>query len=89
MIGVSGYVHRLELLLEELSPVAKEQKFLITHGTEDPLIPFLQVKAQFERLKRAGIQVEWHEFRKAHTIAGDEELNVIRHFVKSRFGPGF
>jgi predicted esterase len=34
-------------------------------------------------LKSAGLQVEWHEFVKAHTIAGDQELEVIRDFVRA------
>ena len=29
----------------------------------------------------AGINIEWHEFRKAHTIAGEEELKIIQDFI--------
>lgn len=85
LIGISGYVHAPEQALNELSPVAKEQKFLVTHGTDDPLIPFEPVKQQVVMLKKAGIDVEWHEFEKAHTIAGEEELQVIRRFICKRF----
>jgi phospholipase/carboxylesterase len=81
LVGVSGYVYRPELLEQELSPVAKQQRMLFTHGTEDSLIPFAQVREQVQRLQRAGLQIEWHEFRKAHTIAGEEELSLIRAFI--------
>lgn len=81
LVGVSGYVHRPELLEQQLSPMAKEQRLLFTHGTHDPLIPFALVRQQVERLKLAGLPIEWHEFHKAHTIAGEEEIGLIRAFV--------
>jgi phospholipase/carboxylesterase len=82
LIGISGYSHQPEELVTELSTVAKQQRLLITHGTHDPLIPFQQVKAQVKLLKDAGIQIDWREFQKAHTIAGEDEVNVIRSFVE-------
>ena len=87
LIGVSGYVHEPERVLRELSPEARHQHFLITHGTRDPLIPFAEVRAQVARLKSAGLNLEWHEFAKAHTIAGEAELSVIRAFIRARFAP--
>lgn len=81
LIGVSGYVHEPDRLLEELSPVALEQRLLVTHGTEDPLIPFAQVREQINALKAEGLRIQWQEFVKAHTIAGEDELEVIREFV--------
>jgi phospholipase/carboxylesterase len=85
LVGISGYVHEPERLLQELSPVALQQRFLITHGTDDPLIPFAAVREQINLLKAEGVHIEWHEFVKAHTIAGEDELRVIRDFVCSRY----
>ena len=85
LVGISGYVHEPGRLIRELSPVALQQRFLITHGREDPLIPFAAVREQINLLKAEGIQIEWHEFVKAHTIAGEQELAVIREFVRARF----
>ena len=59
---------------------------LFTHGTQDPLIPFAEVRQQVEALKAAGLNIEWREFVKAHTIAGDEEVGLIRSFVRVAFG---
>lgn len=81
LVGVSGYVFEPEILLKELSAVAKQQRLLFTHGTQDPLIPFAQVREQINSLKAAGLPIEWHEFVKEHTIAGEEELEVIRKFI--------
>ena len=81
ILGISGYVCEPEKALKELSPVAFEQRFLVTHGTMDPLIPFQSARQQFQMLKSAGLNVQWHEFIKAHTIAGEAELAVIRNFI--------
>jgi len=82
IVGISGYAHEPEKLALELSPQAREQRFLVTHGTQDPLIPIEQVRPQIELLARAGLKIKWHEFVKPHTIAGEQELAVIRDFVQ-------
>ena len=82
IIGISGYVCEPDKLLKELSPVAMQQRVLMTHGTLDPLIPFAVVGEQVNLLKSAGLRIEWHEFVKAHTIAGEPELAVIRNFIR-------
>jgi len=81
--GVSGYVHEPEKLVSELSPEAAQQRFLITHGTRDPLIPVDQARPQIELLRRAGLRIDWREFVKPHTIDGDAELAVLRGFVSA------
>ena len=88
LIGVSGYAHEPEKLLQELSPGAKQQRILITHGTQDTLVPFAEVKEQVKLLKAGGLQIEWREFHKAHTIAGEAELSVIRGFIESCYANG-
>ena len=83
IVGISGYVCDPKQLVKELSPVAREQRLLLTHGRMDPMIPFASVRAQVEFLKAAGLNIEWHEFDKAHTIAGEPELRVIREFIRA------
>lgn len=82
LIGISGYIFEPEALVRELSPFATQQRILLTHGTQDGLIPLMPVKTQVALLRSAGIQIEWHEFAKGHTIAGEEELAVIREFIQ-------
>lgn len=81
LVGISGYVHEPEALVAEMSPAARAQRLLITHGLADPLIPFALVREQINELKAEGLNIEWHEFPKAHTIMGDAELDVIRDFI--------
>jgi phospholipase/carboxylesterase len=82
LIGISGCVHEPESLCQEFSPVARQQRLLVTHGLDDPLIPFGVAREQINRLKAEGIHIEWHELPKAHTIAGEYELEIIRDFVR-------
>lgn len=85
LVGISGYAHDPEALLREMSPVAKEQRFLVTHGTQDPLLPVEPVRGQMRRLRAGGLNLEWHEFVKPHTIEGDAEIGLIRSFVTRCF----
>jgi phospholipase/carboxylesterase len=80
VIGVSGYVHDVHRLLKLASPVAREQKFLITHGSEDPLIPFADAKKDFDILKAAGFQIDFRAFSKTHTIV-EPEFSLFRSFI--------
>ncbi len=82
IVGISGYVDEPERLLRELSPVARQQRFLLTHGTHDPLIPIQKTRQQVALLKEAGLRIEWREFVKGHTVAGEEEVAAIGQFVR-------
>ncbi len=86
LVGISGYVFEPEQTLNELSPVAKEQRLLITHGHFDPIVPFAVTREQINVLKGGGLHIAWHEFPKAHTIAGEPELEVIRDFIVAGYG---
>jgi phospholipase/carboxylesterase len=85
VVGISGYVCEPERIVRELSPVAKEQKFLVTHGTYDPLLAIEATRGQIQLLQRAGLNIRWEEFRKEHTIAGQAEIMMIREFVAGCF----
>ena len=85
VVGISGYVFEPSKVLLELSPVALEQRFLVTHGTFDPVVPFEKTRPQITKLQAAGLRIDWREFAKPHTIAGEEELGVIRKFVRAGY----
>ena len=87
LVGISGYVHEPEESLRDISPVARQQRFLVTHGFQDPIIPFLAVRKQIQDLKAAGLDISWHEFVKAHNIAGEAEVSLIRNFILAGYAP--
>ena len=86
MVGVSGHVHDPEQLLTDLAPVAREQRALVTHGTHDPLIPCAGVREQIAVLQMRGLNIQWKEYHKVHTIDGAQEVGEIRAFVRTCFG---
>ncbi|HMP83159.1 MAG TPA: serine esterase [Verrucomicrobiota bacterium] len=88
IVGISGYVCEPDRLVEELSPMAFQQRLLMTHGTLDPVIPFAVVREHVNVLKAAGLHVQWYEFAKPHTIAGEPELEIIRDFVAAGYSSG-
>jgi phospholipase/carboxylesterase len=85
VIGISGYVHEVGRLLKLASPVAREQRFLITHGTDDPLIPLRVAQTDFAALKAEGFQIDFRTYPKVHTII-EPELELFRSFIKERLG---
>jgi len=87
LVGISGYVHQPDELLNELAPVARELPILFTHGQFDQLIPFEPVRQQVQGLIRAGLQIEWREFPKVHTIHGEPEIEAIRQFLQRILAP--
>jgi phospholipase/carboxylesterase len=85
IVGLSGWVFEIENLIRDLTPVARSQRLLITHGHYDPLLPFAEAQKQVRQLKSAGLNIAWHEFPKEHTIYGIEEIDVIREFVRAGY----
>jgi phospholipase/carboxylesterase len=85
LVGISGYLHDPAALIREKSPAALEEPILITHGKRDPLIPVDMARRQIILMKEAGFQIEWHELDKPHTIAGEDELELIRRFLERVF----
>lgn len=85
VMSISGLVCEPDKLIQELSPVAKTQRVLATHGTFDAVLPFAVTKRQIRHLINAGVNIAWHEFPKEHTIAGEEEIRLIRDFITAGF----
>ncbi len=82
-LGVSGFIHQVESLVAEQTSFAKNQRFLLTHGTQDPLIPSAPVKSQVEFLQRQGFSFQWQDYPKEHTIYGEVELQCFREFLEN------
>lgn len=86
IVGVSGYAFAPERLEAELHPRAREQAWLMTHGTHDELLPIGRTRSHVQHLQALGIPVEWHEYPKAHTIDPEAELPLIRDWIAARWG---
>jgi phospholipase/carboxylesterase len=84
LVGVSGWVYDADLLTKDLSPVAKQQRILWTHGTRDTLLPIKDVRTRIETLKAAGLNIDWREYNKEHNFL-PQEFALIRDFVVKSF----
>jgi phospholipase/carboxylesterase len=83
-IGISGYCYDPQALLNESVPfVIHQGHWLITHGTQDDVLPVAVTRQQIEFLKQAGFAIQYQEFVKAHTIP-DEEIRMIRAWILDR-----
>ena len=80
IVGISGWAF-LERFEEELHSQALKQRWLITHGNADELLPIVRTHGQIERLQASGIPNAWHEFAKGHTIDPDLELPLIQEWI--------
>lgn len=83
LVGISGYAFEPEQLLAELSPVAREQRVLVTHGTRDPVIPIEASREAIGKLTQGGLGITWEEFNKVHTVDPIRELGVLRDFIRA------
>ena len=81
VVGVSGYVGMLNEYPEKLSPAARSQRILVTHGTMDPLLPLPQTEQQIRALQGMGLSIDWKVYEKEHTIDSSRELPDIRNFL--------
>lgn len=85
LVGISGFLTDPEGLANGFSPVAAQQRLLVTHGTHDPLLRIGTVRPQIQSLQKRGLKIQWHEFAKEHTIAGEAEISLIRAFVSAGY----
>ncbi len=86
IVGISGYVGpTAPQAPQDVHEQARRQAWLITHGTEDELLPIARSREQFQRLKALGLPIEWHEFAKGHTLDPHRELPLLREWIAGRW----
>ncbi|MCX7872440.1 MAG: hypothetical protein N2487_04065 [Verrucomicrobiae bacterium] len=81
IIGISGWASRKSGTLDCLNETSRSQRFLITHGIYDPLLPVEIVKTQIHELKSKGLKIDYHELQKEHTILGEIEIPLYKDFI--------
>ncbi len=81
VVGISGFVGLLQEYPEKLSPQARAQKILVTHGTMDPMLPLVDTQAQIQALKGMGLDIDWKVYEKEHTVDPYKEVQDIRTFL--------
>jgi phospholipase/carboxylesterase len=84
--GISGYLFFPDRIESEMTPHAAAMPWLVTHGTQDELLPIGPTREHVQSLQAAGIPVEWHEVDKGHLVSPRVELPLIRDLFRRAFG---
>jgi phospholipase/carboxylesterase len=83
-IGISGYTCDAEALFREMNPGVNNGQWLITHGTDDEILPVDRTRSQMKWLNDNGFKIDYREYRKPHTIDMRRELPDIREWLRGR-----
>jgi phospholipase/carboxylesterase len=81
-VGISGYCLSPDAILKEMNPAANNGHWLVTHGTEDELLPAQITRSQIKKLTDGGFAIDYREFKKSHTVV-PEELREIQAWMSS------
>ena len=87
VVGVSGWIAFMEEYPRAISEAGRQGHYLMTHGIQDPLIPFDSTADQARRLQEMGLALEFKAYAKEHTML-PEEVEDIREWLSARIGGG-
>lgn len=83
VVGISGYFNFYPRWRTNLSLDAKKTPWIFTHGHQDDILPLEETKYGVEKLKDAGLKVQWVEMEKEHTLE-ETEYPIIRKWVREQ-----
>ena len=81
VIGISGWIAELEAYPAAFGAAALSQRYLMTHGTYDQVIPIELTRPQAAQLRALGLDLTWREYAKPHGLDPDAELAALRVFI--------
>ena len=85
IIGISGRFGDIGDYPAAFGPAAHKQDYLVTHGYHDPLLPLETTREQIETLRdEHGLNMDWREYVKEHSIDPDHEIPAIRAWLQER-----
>ena len=82
IVGISGYIFFMDEYPAALSIAARSQRIFMTHGHRDEVLPINVTRASVAALRAEGINIDWREYDKEHTIDMIAELPAIQAFYK-------
>ena len=82
VIGISGYFHLYSNWRKKV-PDCRRTPWLLTHGRKDDVLPLDETKRDVQKLKKAGLKIDWIELDKKHVFL-EEEYPLIRSWVREK-----
>lgn len=86
IVGISGYFHFFPRWRQQLSDEARKTPWMFTHGRQDDVLKIDETKFGVEKLKNAGLSVQWFEMDKEHVLE-DKEYPLIRSWLRTKLKP--
>jgi phospholipase/carboxylesterase len=83
-IGISGFILDPRALLQDINPAVNVGNWLVTHGTQDEIVPIEKTRAQIQTLIDGGFKIDYREYTKGHDIDEQRELPEIREWIMTR-----
>lgn len=83
VVGISGYFNFYPRWRSNLAMEAKKTPWLFTHGHQDDILPLADTKFGVEKLKDAGLNVQWVEMNKDHSLL-ETEYPLIKKWVRNQ-----
>lgn len=83
VVGISGYFNFFPQWRNNLALESKMTPWLFTHGHKDDVLPLDETKFGVDKLKDAGLVIEWIELEKDHSLQ-EEEYPIIRRWIRQQ-----
>ncbi len=83
VVGISGYFHFFPQWRKHMPKKAMKTPWLMTHGYRDDILKIDETRFGVNKLKEVGLDVEWVELDKKHTLEEDE-YPIIRRWVREQ-----
>lgn len=81
-IAISGRIEDLPALLhQKRAHIAEKGRWLVTHGSKDYHLSVIVMRDQVEKLKNAGLHIDYREYPKIHEFDHRKELPEICQWI--------
>jgi phospholipase/carboxylesterase len=82
IMALSTYLPFAETILAEAINTSRKPAIFAAHGTNDPVIPFLNWQTYVPQLKQAGFSVESHAYTMEHSLCAEEIVDISQWLQK-------
>jgi phospholipase/carboxylesterase len=72
ILAMSGYLPYADKVIAGSAPDAKNVPILMTHGTQDVVVPYALGQVAYDALKKAGFAASWQSYPMGHSVCADE-----------------
>lgn len=82
LIALSTYLPCEDTLDAEMNPASIDIPVLAAHGEQDNIVLLERGEKAVNLLRRKGLAVQWHSYPMAHSVCGEEVVEIARFLKK-------